>query len=161
MKKFVKAGQGTSVDLLNALEQKIDMLEDNVVTSTQVKGSTDEFENRVVDSMIDRLADDIVDVDTDKMLEVLYSINPDMNDVYEIPYSQWKNVVDQCKEEKYDGPEAAEYKYEIQDTHGLPQTGMYDSYKFEEWYELEEFLDNNPDVRENLDDGYATIIELD
>lgn len=159
MKKFVKAGQGTSADLLNALEQKIDMLEDNVVTSTQVKGSTDEFENRVVDSMIDRLADNIVDVDTDKMLEVLYSINPDMNDVYEIPYSQWKNVVDQCKEEKYDGPET-EYKYEIQDTQGTPQAGVA-TYKFEEWYELEEFLDNNPDVRESLDDGYATIVELD
>lgn len=158
MKKFVKAGRGTSSDLLNALEQKIDMLEENVVTSTQVTGSTEEFEERIVDSMIDRLGDDIADVDTDNMLSTLYSINPDMSDVYEIPYDLWKHVLDQCKEEKYEGPET-EYKYEIQDTQGLPQAGVA-TYKFEEWYELEEFLDKNPDVQQSLEDGYASIVEL-
>lgn len=96
MKLLVRAGTGTPGSLVNALQDRIDMLEDGIVTSTKVTCEND-----------------------------------------------------------------LDYKYEIQDTQGLPQTGMYDSYKFEEWWELEDFLDNNPDVMENIQDGYATIVELD
>ena len=53
-----------------------------------------------------------------------------------------------------------EYRYQIQDNRGLPQTGCMDTYNFEEWWEVEEFLDNNPDVYEDIENGYATVVEL-
>lgn len=51
------------------------------------------------------------------------------------------------------------YKYAIQDTRGLPQAGV-DVKKFEEWYELEEYLDKNPDVMDRIHEGYARIVDL-
>ena len=49
--------------------------------------------------------------------------------------------------------------YIIQDSCGLPQCGNYDEYKFAEFWELEEFLDSNPDIMERIRDQYAIIIE--
>lgn len=96
MKRYIKSATGSTFDLINALQNRIDDIEDGVVTSTQVKGSEDD----------------------------------------------------------------ADYRYAIEDTRGLPQAGV-DVQKFEEWYELEEYLDENPDVMERIQDGYATIVELD
>lgn len=100
MKRVVRATTGTTDNLIDALNSRIDTLDDGVMTSTDVNAESDVEE------------DD------------------------------------------------ADYRYEIQDTRGLPQTGQYDSYKFEEWYELEEFLDENPEVMESIENGYATIVEL-
>lgn len=49
-------------------------------------------------------------------------------------------------------------KFVIQDTYGAPQCGM-DEIEFDEWYEVEEYLGEHPDVIERIDSGYATIIE--
>lgn len=49
--------------------------------------------------------------------------------------------------------------YEIHDTYGAPQCGC-EIIRFEEWYELEEYLDANPDVMERIEGGYAAIKEL-
>lgn len=95
MKRYIKLATGSTFDLINALQNRIDDIEDGVVTSTQVKGRDDD----------------------------------------------------------------ADYKYAIEDTRGLPQAGV-DVQKFEEWWELEEFLDENPDVMESIQDGYAAIVEL-
>lgn len=62
-------------------------------------------------------------------------------------------------EEKWDELTAPNYRYEIQDSYGAPQCGV-ESVKFEEWYELESYLDDNPDVYERVKDGYAVIIPL-
>lgn len=49
--------------------------------------------------------------------------------------------------------------YYIDDTYEAPQAGS-DRVEFDEWWELEEYLDDNPDVRERIEDGYATIGEI-
>lgn len=49
--------------------------------------------------------------------------------------------------------------YIIQDNCGLPQCGNYATYSFTEFWELEEFLDDNPDIMERIRDQYAIIIE--
>ena len=51
------------------------------------------------------------------------------------------------------------YKYKLEDTFGAPQAGV-DTKYFEDWYEVEEFLDNNPDVEQRISEGYATISEI-
>lgn len=93
MKRVVRAARGTTDNLIDALNARIDQLDGGVTTATKVQ------------------ADEV------------------------------------------------DYKYEIQDSRGLPQAG-YDSYKFEDWYEVEDFLDENPDVAENIENGYATIVNL-
>lgn len=162
MKKLVRAAIGSTQDFINALEQRIDVLEDGVVTSTQVNASTEDFDNRIVDSMIERLGDDIVHVDTDKLIDVLFDLNPDMSTVYEVNNRTWSSLVDSCTESDDDFADSgSEYhsKYEIHDTRGIPQAGE-DVYQFDEWYEVEDFLDQNPDVQERIDEGYATITEV-
>lgn len=59
------------------------------------------------------------------------------------------------------GPEnpGPEYQYQIQESFGAPQAGC-TFFNFEEWYELEEFLDEFPVVQEDIENGYATIVEL-
>ena len=49
-------------------------------------------------------------------------------------------------------------KYEIHDSHGAPQCGC-EVTRFETWWELQEYLDEHPDVVERLEERYATIIE--
>lgn len=60
-----------------------------------------------------------------------------------------------------EGPEnpGPEYQYQIQESFGTPQAG-YTCFNFEEWYELEEFLDEFPVVQDDIENGYATIVEL-
>lgn len=48
-------------------------------------------------------------------------------------------------------------KYEIHDSHGLPQCGC-EVIQFETWGELEEYLDANPEVMERIEEMYATIV---
>lgn len=60
-----------------------------------------------------------------------------------------------------EGPEnpGPEYHYQIQESFGAPQAGC-SYFNFEEWYELEDFLDEFPVVNEDIENGYATIVEL-
>lgn len=48
--------------------------------------------------------------------------------------------------------------YEVHDTHGAPQCGC-EVIRFDEWWELEEYLDESPDLMERLEEGYAFIVE--
>lgn len=48
--------------------------------------------------------------------------------------------------------------YIIEDSYGAPQAG-YDVIEFDDWHEVEEYLDENPDVAERIEDGYAIIKE--
>lgn len=48
--------------------------------------------------------------------------------------------------------------FEIQDSYGAPQCGCAVT-RFEEWHELEEYVDSNSDVAERIEDGYAIIRE--
>lgn len=66
----------------------------------------------------------------------------------------WDDLYDEEEEE-----EEPNYQYAIHDSYGSPQAGN-DVTKFEEWYELEEYLDENPDVMERIEEGYARIVEL-
>ena len=81
-----------------------------------------------------------------------------MKSVYDLPRSQWESVVDKCRECAVE-EDKVEYQYSIEDTHGTPQAGM-EVLDFETWDELQEYLDENPDVQERIGEGYATIKEL-
>lgn len=48
--------------------------------------------------------------------------------------------------------------YEIHDSHGMPQCGC-DVKRFTEWYDVEEYVEMNPNIMERFDEMYATIIE--
>ena len=50
--------------------------------------------------------------------------------------------------------------YQIHDTHELPQCGV-EITSFAEWWEVEEFLDEHPDVIERIEGEYATIVKID
>lgn len=49
--------------------------------------------------------------------------------------------------------------YIVKDNRGLSQCGNYDEYTFSEFWELEEFLDDNPDIMERIRDQYAIVIQ--
>lgn len=49
-------------------------------------------------------------------------------------------------------------KYVLEDTYGVPQAGV-ETLIFDEYYELEEYLDEHPDVMERISEGYAFIRE--
>ena len=49
--------------------------------------------------------------------------------------------------------------YKIEDSHGFPQAGV-EVKEFDEWWELEEYLDDNPDVADRISEGYARISEF-
>ena len=61
----------------------------------------------------------------------------------------------------YEGEEFPEgdYKYQVQECFGAPQAGC-SFFNFEEWYEVEEFLDRFPFIMDDIDEGYALIKEL-
>ena len=48
--------------------------------------------------------------------------------------------------------------YKLQDSHSAPQCGC-EIISFNEWWEVEEYLDANPDVMERISEGYAVITE--
>jgi len=48
--------------------------------------------------------------------------------------------------------------YEIHDSRGAPQCGC-EITRFEFWWELEEYIDEHPDVYERIGEMYATIVE--
>ena len=50
--------------------------------------------------------------------------------------------------------------YEIHDTYELPQCGV-EVKAFDDWYELQEYIEAHEDVYNRICDGYATIIECD
>ena len=50
-----------------------------------------------------------------------------------------------------------EYEYILQDSYGLPQCGC-EEIKFKDRYELEAYLQENPDVVERIENSYAVII---
>lgn len=49
-------------------------------------------------------------------------------------------------------------RYEVHDTYGAPQCGC-EVRKFAEWWEVEEYLESNPEVLYRIEEGYATIVE--
>ena len=49
-------------------------------------------------------------------------------------------------------------RYILHDTYGAPQCGT-DVTIFDEWFELDYFLDDNPDVIERIEQGYAWLTE--
>jgi len=50
-------------------------------------------------------------------------------------------------------------KYEIHDSHGAPQCGC-EIVTFDTCWDLDDYLDEHPDVYERISDGYATIVEV-
>lgn len=48
--------------------------------------------------------------------------------------------------------------YRIEDSYGAPQAGV-DVKEFDEYYEMQDYLDENPDVMERIEEGYATVVE--
>lgn len=49
--------------------------------------------------------------------------------------------------------------YELQDTHGCGQCAP-ERLIFNTWHDLDEYLDENPDVTERIYEGYAIIKEI-
>lgn len=52
-----------------------------------------------------------------------------------------------------------EYNYQIQECWGAPQAGC-EFFNFQDWYEVEDFLEEFPIVQEDIENGYAMIKEL-
>ena len=50
--------------------------------------------------------------------------------------------------------------YEIHDSHGAPQCGC-ETIRFDEWWEVEDYLDLNPEVADRIAEMYAEIVEVD
>ena len=48
--------------------------------------------------------------------------------------------------------------YKIMDTFEAPQAGC-EVIQFDDWYELDEYLDEHPDVADRVETLYAVIIE--
>ena len=48
--------------------------------------------------------------------------------------------------------------YEIHDSHGAPQCGC-EVKRFTDWFLLEYYIEENPDVEERIAEMYATVIE--
>lgn len=48
--------------------------------------------------------------------------------------------------------------FELHDSHGAPQCGC-EVIRFEEWYEVEDYISEHPDVCERIDKGYAVVLE--
>jgi hypothetical protein len=48
--------------------------------------------------------------------------------------------------------------YELHDSYEAPQAGE-EVLTFADWYELQDYLDENPDVEDRINNGYACIVE--
>lgn len=55
--------------------------------------------------------------------------------------------------------DGVDYEYKLEDTYGFPQAGVDVKY-FETWTDLEEYLEENPDVEERIAEGYAGIFDV-
>ena len=128
------------------------------VAACSVKGATDFNENRIADELIDYLGDNIVTNDVEALFDELKETYPALQSIKDLPQGELDRLV-----RKYDESEPeednVEYQYSIEDTHGTPQAGL-EVLDFETWDELEEYLDENPDVQKRIEEGYATIKEL-
>ena len=128
------------------------------VAACSVKGATDFNENRIADELIDYLGDNIVTNDVEALFDELKETYPALQSINDLPQGELDRLV-----RKYDESEPeednAEYQYSIEDTHGTPQAGL-EVLDFETWDELQEYLDDNPDVQKRIEEGYATIKEL-
>lgn len=71
------------------------------------------------------------------------------------PQSEYEMDEDIVEEDIY---EEVTSSYKIEDSYGAPQAGV-DVKEFSEYYELEEYLDENPDVADRIAEGYARIVE--
>lgn len=130
------------------------------VAACSVKGSTEAFDDAIYDSLVARLGDNIAYMDIDKLFDTLYDIDPTMTDVFTLPKGQWENILTECRDPEFVVPSLpTTYQYSIEDTHGTPQAGL-EVLDFETWDELQEYLDENPDVQKRVEEGYATIKEL-
>ena len=65
------------------------------------------------------------------------------------------NILDEYLNEQND----ITYAYKLEDTYGAPQAGVDVKY-FETYYDLDEYLEENPDVQDRIDEGYALVKEL-
>lgn len=130
------------------------------VAACSVKGSTEAFDDAIYDSLVARLGDNIAYMDIDKLFDTLYDIDPTMTDVFTLPKGQWENILTECRDPEFVVPSLpTTYQYSIEDTHETPQAGL-EVLDFETWDELQEYLDENPDVQKRIEEGYATIKEL-
>lgn len=50
-------------------------------------------------------------------------------------------------------------KYEIHDSHGAPQCGC-EIVKFDSDWDMDDYLEEHPDVYERIREGYATVVEV-
>lgn len=128
------------------------------VAACSVKGATDFNENGIADELIDYLGDDIVSNDVESLFDELKKTYPTLQSIKDLPQGELDRLVRKYNESE---PEAddVEYQYSIEDTHGTPQAGL-EVLDFETWDELQEYLDENPDVQKRVEEGYATIKEL-
>lgn len=130
------------------------------VAACSVKGSTEAFDDAIYDSLVARLGDNIAYMNIDKLFDTLYDIDPTMTDVFTLPKGQWENILTECRDPEFVVPSLpTTYQYSIEDTHETPQAGL-EVLDFETWDELQEYLDENPDVQKRIEEGYATIKEL-
>ena len=128
------------------------------VAACSVKGATNFNENRITDELIDYLGDDIVTNDVESLFDELKETYPALQSIKDLPQGELDRLVRKYDESELE-EDSVEYQYSIEDTHGTPQAGL-EVLDFETWDELEEYLDENPDVQKRIEEGYATIKEL-
>lgn len=103
-----------------------------------------------VQDMVDMIVECAV---SSKLIASADSIDPDyMGRLYTI----CSNVYDQSIAASSD---AVMGNYYLDDSHGAHQAGC-DRKTFDEWWELEAYLEDNPDVMDRVRNGYAAIGEL-
>ena len=127
------------------------------VAACSVKGTTDFNENGIADELINYLGDNIVTNDVESLFDELKQTYPTLQSIKDLPQGELDRLVRKYNE--FEPEDNVEYQYSIEDTHGTPQAGM-EVLDFETWDELQEYLDENPDVQERIEEGYATIKEL-
>ena len=56
--------------------------------------------------------------------------------------------------------DGSQFIYILKDTCGLPQCGSI-STCFDDWYELQDYIEDDEELLERLEQGYAVIVEQD
>ena len=51
-------------------------------------------------------------------------------------------------------------RYKFSNTHGVPQAGV-EVIEFDDYDEFQEYLDENPEIQDDIDNGYARLEEID
>ena len=128
------------------------------VAACSVKGATDFNENGIADELIDYLGDNIGTTDINGLFDDLEKTYPTLQSIKDLPQGELDRLVRKYNEEEPD-EDNVEYQYSIEDTYGAPQAGL-EVLDFETWDELQEYLNENPDVQERIEEGYALIKEL-